>query len=849
MIDVTWLHATHDVDGAALMGDRTGWLVITEAIGHDPNDHRGRDYAEWSRRGFGVVVRVNNAHDGVNGTFPAPEYYSAFARRAGNFVASSEGIAVVVIGNEFNNITEWPTVNGQKQKITAAMAAQCHRLCYEAIKSARPEVIVIAQGMAPWNNQASEPGKDWLDDLSDLAFGIRGYTDGFALHAYTHGPDAALISSDERRHDWYWHFRTYRDQIDAIGFAFGKASSDLFFAITEADQNDPWLDANNGWVQAAYREIAEWNAKNPAIIRLVAMYRSNNDDQWSFAHKEGVKAMIREAVAMGITAPSVAPAQTLGESLFMPAISKSGDKSTSTPIDRKISDDFTKRVQNNIAFVDLQPGQRGYRLIEAGYYPDGATRFGPDHHMLVEVLDANGNRQMGVPVHFYWGNGEAPVPTNKVGGPYAADYGMTSAGHSFGVWVGNDRAASDSAFGMGLGKLGNEHMGDHVTYRLVFQEAVGEQATQPPTDPPTQPPTAPVPVATRLIWPTDAPRTQRWGENAAYYQRALGIPYHNGIDHGAREGTPVRAMADGEVMFVGSDPGYGLYVRVYHPAYGIHSFIAHLKDVLVNIGDRVMQGQTIAHSGASGNTAASINADGSADTSRPAPHTHTEIRLGGRDAYAEGTFGHGNGRIDPEAAMYLINHIVGGVRAAIIDPLVAQAILAVESGGEGFADGRLKIRLEAHILEEYLDAPTFAKHFRYDPKNILKAEYRLDEKSPWIAYHERGQEGEWEAFTLASKLDKTAAMLSISMGAPQIMGFHHQDIGYPTPEAMFDAFDRGLDAQIIGFYNLLIHKGVAEAMQRRDWAAIARGYNGIGMESVYVPRLRAAYQRLGGIEA
>lgn len=138
-------------------------------------------------------------------------------------------------------------------------------------------------------------------------------------------------------------------------------------------------------------------------------------------------------------------------------------------IDRDISPEFRRRVPDIILRDPPQAGDY-YALILAEYVPDGAARFGPDHHILVDVWDAEGNREFGTPVHFTYP--QAPPVSevvNKRGVPYGADHALFNAGHVVGVWVGTDPMLSDYAGGMGLGKIGAEQEGDHVTYFLIFQ--------------------------------------------------------------------------------------------------------------------------------------------------------------------------------------------------------------------------------------------------------------------------------------------------------------------------------------------------------------------------------------------
>jgi murein DD-endopeptidase MepM/ murein hydrolase activator NlpD len=90
---------------------------------------------------------------------------------------------------------------------------------------------------------------------------------------------------------------------------------------------------------------------------------------------------------------------------------------------------------------------------------------------------------------------------------------------------------------------------------------------------------------------------------------------HDGIDLSAPEGTPVRAAAAGEVIYVGTQSGYGLIVIVRH-AGGLITLYAHNSEVLVKDGDRVEAGTPVAKVGQTGRTSG--------------PHLHFEVREGTR---------------------------------------------------------------------------------------------------------------------------------------------------------------------------------------------------------------------------
>lgn len=100
--------------------------------------------------------------------------------------------------------------------------------------------------------------------------------------------------------------------------------------------------------------------------------------------------------------------------------------------------------------------------------------------------------------------------------------------------------------------------------------------------------------------------------------------FHYGTDFSASAGTPVRASLDGVVVLVDKSwqgqtytdhkSGYGNFVTIQH-ANGVTTTYAHLKYVLVDVGQTVKQGEYI---GQVGSTGASTG-----------PHLHFEIAIYG----------------------------------------------------------------------------------------------------------------------------------------------------------------------------------------------------------------------------
>jgi len=112
----------------------------------------------------------------------------------------------------------------------------------------------------------------------------------------------------------------------------------------------------------------------------------------------------------------------------------------------------------------------------------------------------------------------------------------------------------------------------------------------------------PVMGAKLFKWPKGT-ITQLFGANVVLYQKAIGTNGHNGIDIVAAEGTPILA-SQGTICEVKNTPeGYGKHIRILTEPdiYGdyLELTFGHLRDIIVNIGDKVIDGQMI---GGMGNT-------------------------------------------------------------------------------------------------------------------------------------------------------------------------------------------------------------------------------------------------------
>jgi murein DD-endopeptidase MepM/ murein hydrolase activator NlpD len=90
--------------------------------------------------------------------------------------------------------------------------------------------------------------------------------------------------------------------------------------------------------------------------------------------------------------------------------------------------------------------------------------------------------------------------------------------------------------------------------------------------------------------------------------------HHDGIDLAAPVGAPIRAIADGQVMYADPHGGYGRYVVIQHLD-GFTSHYGHCEKLDVAPGQNVAAGQIIGTVGSSGVSTG--------------PHLHFEIRRNG----------------------------------------------------------------------------------------------------------------------------------------------------------------------------------------------------------------------------
>lgn len=162
------------------------------------------------------------------------------------------------------------------------------------------------------------------------------------------------------------------------------------------------------------------------------------------------------------------------------------------------------------------------------------------------------------------------------------------------------------------------------------------------------------------------------------------------------------------------------------------------------------------------------------------------------------------------------------------------ATIATESSGKAFnADGKMFIRFEVHIFHRYWgvnNQAIFDQHFQFESWKNHK--FRLNTSDDWRAVH-IGQEQEWRVLEFARSLDDTAGLSSISMGAPQMMGFNYKIMGYESVQEMFESFARSANAQILGMFDFIRSANAIRHLQTGDMLSFATIYNGPGNAHTY----------------
>ena len=117
----------------------------------------------------------------------------------------------------------------------------------------------------------------------------------------------------------------------------------------------------------------------------------------------------------------------------------------------------------------VQSGENFWHLIDANW--ENEQEANGEGRIYVEVLNANGQREVGRSVTIFWKDGsETQLTVEQPGAEYALYYPMSLAGNVYSVRV--EGYPSDTLIGAGLGTPGSPSWHIHTNIKLKFQFAI-----------------------------------------------------------------------------------------------------------------------------------------------------------------------------------------------------------------------------------------------------------------------------------------------------------------------------------------------------------------------------------------
>lgn len=173
-----------------------------------------------------------------------------------------------------------------------------------------------------------------------------------------------------------------------------------------------------------------------------------------------------------------------------------------------------------------------------------------------------------------------------------------------------------------------------------------------------------------------------------------------------------------------------------------------------------------------------------------------------------------------------------------IDANALLAVTEVESGGKVFAviGSRHEplIRFEAHYFDRRLS----------NGKKRAAREAGLASPVAGRIANPPSHTARWRMLDQAIQIDRAAALESVSWGIGQVMGAHWAWLGYGSVEDLVAEARSGAGGQARLMLRYIAKSGLSEALNRRDWEAFARGYNGPDFSRyAYQTKLALAFRK------
>lgn len=173
-----------------------------------------------------------------------------------------------------------------------------------------------------------------------------------------------------------------------------------------------------------------------------------------------------------------------------------------------------------------------------------------------------------------------------------------------------------------------------------------------------------------------------------------------------------------------------------------------------------------------------------------------------------------------------------------IEPAALRAVIEIECRGDGFdANGLPVILYERHIFYRLL------RSINWITKSNEWAKAYPDLCNPSSGGYGK-LSAQHDKLDRAAKLNRDVALQSCSWGVGQVMGFHWKALGYASIQEFVNLMYRDEAAQLDAMCRFIKVNKLVGALQRHDWAAFARGYNGGDYKrNNYDTRLATAYAK------
>lgn len=179
--------------------------------------------------------------------------------------------------------------------------------------------------------------------------------------------------------------------------------------------------------------------------------------------------------------------------------------------------------------------------------------------------------------------------------------------------------------------------------------------------------------------------------------------------------------------------------------------------------------------------------------------------------------------------------IIAAANRINVEPAALKALSDVESRGGFNGDGTPKILFERHKYWQALTAINW-----FTKRNEIAAKYPDICSQSTGAYNARPQ---YEKLRIAATLNWDAAHESASWGAFQIMGYHWKALGYESIRDFVTRMYVSEAEHLEAVCRFIKSNGLDKALRNKDWAAFARGYNGIGYrKNDYDNKIAKAYR-------